>query len=171
MSRFLDMIIKSLRSHWPARKMEWMMTILVFQWGLYMLLHPGMFTDPATRQPLIILAQMAERYGFDPATLWGGLALAMAVLRGAALLVNGAYARTPIGRLVAAFGSMFVFTQVSIALYRSGVPNLGLMVYPWLVSVDLMSAYRAGEDAIIAESQRRKQKGTISAAVPSLSAE
>ena len=166
------MMIKSLRQHWPARKMEWMMTFLVSAWGAYMLVHPAMFVSAATAAPLAALADVAAQWGSDdPALFWGAGALAMGILRGVALFVNGAYTRTPIGRLVAAFASMFIFTQVSIALYRSGVPNLDLILYPWLVAVDMLSAYRAGQDAVYAEMQRRSQKGATSAAFPCCRAE
>ncbi len=165
------MIVESLRDHWPARKMEWMMTVLVFQWGAYMILHPDMFTNPATAMPLAKLSQWAEVWGADPSLFWGGMAVGMSLLRGAALFINGAYVRTPIGRLVAAFASMFIFTQVSMALWQSGVPNLGMMVYPWLVAVDMLSAYRAGEDALYAEVQRRSQNGKAGAPVPYLRSE
>lgn len=166
------MMIESLRQHWPARKTEWLMMILVGAWGSYMLMHPAMFTDPATAQPLSGLARIAYRNGAtDPSLFWGGIALAAALGRGAALFVNGAYARTPIGRLVAAFVSMFIFTQVSVGLYQSGVPNLGLIVYPWLVAVDVLSAYRAGQDAVYAEVQRRSQIGAMRASAPYARAE
>lgn len=161
------MMIQSLRQHWPARKTEWMMTVLVSAWGAYMLMNPVMFTSSATAQALAGLARIAEFYGStDPSFFWGSIALTAGLGRGVALFVNGAYARTPIGRLLAAFLSMFIFTQVSIGLYNSGVPNLGLIVYPWLVAVDMLSAYRAGQDAVFAEVQRRSQKGSLSAALP-----
>jgi len=164
-SRF-TVIVRSLKQHWPARKLEWLMTIFVTLWGFYVLAHPILFIAPATSEPLQGLSRIAHGFGFDPAPFWGSIAVAMGFLRGLGLFINGAYARTPIWRAVAAFGSMFIFTQISIAVYQSGVPNLGLVIYPWLVAVDLLSAYRAGQDAVYAEMQRCRNTGVTSAALP-----
>lgn len=162
----LAMIVRSLKVHWPARKLEWLMTLFVTVWGLYVLLHPGLFTHPATAQPLAGLAQIALSMDMSPAAFWGSIAIAMGLLRGLGLFINGAYSRTPIWRAVAAFGSMFIFTQISIAIFQTGVPNLGQVIYPWLVLVDLLSAYRAGQDAVYAEMQRCQNSGASRAHLP-----
>lgn len=165
-SRF-TVIVRSLKQHWPARKLEWLMTIFVTLWGLYVLSHPVLFVAAATAEPLAGLARIAYGFGYEPYLFWGTVATAMGALRGLGLFINGAYARTPIWRAVAAFGSMFIFTQISIAVYQSGVPNLGLVIYPWLVAVDLLSTYRAGQDAVYAEMQRCRNAGvTASAHLP-----
>lgn len=158
------MILRSLSQHWPARKIEWLMAGLTFVWGYYILAHPGVFTQPETREILSGMVTLAGLYGLTPVVFWGGGAMFMGLLRALALFINGAYARTPIFRAVAAFGTMFIFTQVSIALYRSGVPNFGIVVYSWLVIADLLSAYRAAQDAVFAEVQRRSQKDATGAA-------
>lgn len=158
------MILRSLSQHWPARKIEWLMAALTFLWGFYILQHPEVFTQRQTSEILSNMVEMAAIYGLKPETFWGWGAFSMGLIRATALFVNGAYVRTPIFRMIAAFGSMFIFTQVSIALYRSGVPNFGIVVYPWLVFADLLSAYRAAQDAVFAEVQRRSQKDATGAA-------
>lgn len=152
------MIIRSLRQHWPARKMEWIMAGFLLGWGLYVLLHPNLFTNAATVEIMNGLASMSAPFTIYPALAWGGCAALTGLIRGLALFVNGAYTRTPLIRLLAAFISMFIVTQIIVGLWRSGVPNMGLVVYPWFVVADLLSAYRASIDVVHAEKQREVNK-------------
>lgn len=152
------MILHSLQQHWPARKLEWMMVGLSLSWGAYAVFHPELFTQPATAAVLRQMVVMSSWLSPRPELVWGGGAILMGLVRFVALFINGAYVRSPMFRSVAAFGTMFIFTQVSIALYRSGVANWGLVIYPWLVGVDLMSSYRAAQDAVFAEAQRRSHR-------------
>lgn len=152
------MIIRSLKQHWPARKLEWLMSGVLISWGLYVLFHPGLFHDPRTRELFSGMAGMAELFNAYPALLWGGAAFLTGLTRSIALFINGAMTRTPMVRLLGSFVSMFIVTQVAVALWKSGVPNTGLVVYPWLVVADLLSAYRATVDVVYAEKQRHDNK-------------
>lgn len=154
------MIIRSLRQHWPARKLEWMMAGFMTAWGLYVLLHPGLFTDPSTARLFSGMAAISARITEYPALAWGGVSFLLGVSRAIALFVNGAWTRTPLIRLIASFASIFVVTQIIIGLWQSGVPNPGLVVYPWFVIADLLSAYRAAVDVVHAETQRGALKET-----------
>lgn len=152
------MIIRSLRQHWPARKLEWIMSGFMVSWGLYVLLHPGVFTDPRTSAPLSGLVSITNQITEYPALIWGGAAFGIGLARSLALFVNGAYTRTPLIRLICSFASMFIITQIVVGLAKSGVPNTGLVVYPWFVVADLLSAYRAAVDVVHAEKQREAEK-------------
>lgn len=152
------MVLRALRQHWPARKIEWLMAGLAVCWGAYIKAYPEIFYQPETSSVLGGMVAMSDWLGMSPENVWGGSAMIFGAIRMIALFINGAYVRTPIFRAIAAFGTMFIFTQVSIALYRSGVPNLGLVVYPWLVVADLLSVFRAAQDALFAENQRQNQK-------------
>jgi hypothetical protein len=154
------MIIRSLRQHWPARKLEWLMSGFMIAWGWYVLLHPGLFTDPRTAAVFSGLASISAPFTDLPALAWGGACFVVGLGRGIALFVNGAWTRTPLIRLLASFASMFIVTQIIIGLWQSGVPNTGLVVYPWFVIADLLSAYRAAVDVVHAEKQREVQKET-----------
>lgn len=154
------MIIRSLRQHWPARKLEWLMSGFMIAWGIYVLLHPGLFTDPATAQVFGGLAALSAPISEFPALVWGGSCFIVGLGRAIALFVNGAWTRTPLIRLIASFISMFIVTQIVIGLWQSGVPNTGLVVYPWFVIADLLSAYRAAVDVVHAEKQREVEKET-----------
>lgn len=157
------MIIRSLRQHWPARKLEWLMSGFMITWGWYVLLNPQLFTAPETAAVLSGLTSLSDPFTLYPALLWGGTAFTIGLGRGVALFVNGAWTRTPYIRLIASFASMFIITQIIIGLWKSGVPNLGLVVYPWFVIADLLSTYRAGVDAAHAQKQREVLKETQSA--------
>lgn len=152
------MIIRSLRQHWPARKMEWLMAGFALTWGIYVLLHPNLFTNPATAELLSGLVSISAPFTDYPALAWGGAAFAIGLLRGIALFVNGAWTRTPMIRLIASFASMLIVTQIIIGLWKSGVPNTGLVAYPWFVVADLLSAFRASVDVVHAEKQREVNK-------------
>lgn len=152
------MIIRSLQQHWPARKLEWLMSGFLISWGLYVLFHPGLFHDARTAELFSGMAAMAEMVGAYPALLWGGTAFVTGVARTVALFINGAMTRTPMVRLIGCFVSMFIVTQVTVALWNSGVPNTGLIVYPWLVVADLLSAFRATVDVVYAEKQRHDNR-------------
>jgi len=152
------MIIRSIKEHWPSRTLEWLMAGFLLNWGLYVLLHPEMFTNAGTSQIFAGMVGMSNWISEYPALVWGGAAFLTGLLRGLALFVNGAYVRTPMIRVIASFASMFIVTQIIVGLYRTGVPQTGLVTYSWLVVADLISAYRAAHDAVFAEKKRQEIK-------------
>lgn len=154
------MLVASLGKHFPHRKMEWVLAGITSSWGLYTLLHPEMFTAPGSAAMFAGLAAMTP-FSFMPNVLWGAAALVVGVVRAIALYINGAHVRTPIIRAICAFVTMFVFSQIAIGLWQTGIANTGIVVYPWLIAADMLSAYAAGKDAITAEAHRRIERGTI----------
>lgn len=151
-----SMLIVELKKHFPARWPEWYMSALSFAWGAYVALHPEIFTQPQSREVLAGLVQMAG--SFPPASVWGLSAVTLGLIRAAALFINGSYTRTPMVRLLMSFLSAFVWTQVVIGLLKTGVPNMGLVVYSGLVVMDIVSAYRAATDTVFAEKLRHDIK-------------
>lgn len=152
------MIIRSLRQHWPARKMEWMMSGFMLCWGWYVLLHPELFTDPRTAALFAGLARITSPITDYPALAWGGACFLTGLFRGIALFINGAWTRTPIIRLFAAFVSTFIMTQLILGLWNTGFANTGIVAYPWFIIADLLSMYRAGVDVVHAQKVREAQK-------------
>lgn len=152
-------IIQSLREHWPSRTMEWLMSLFLLSWGLYILFNPAIFTQPESAALFAGMASMVSAFTLYPALAWGGGAFAVGLARAVALFVNGAYTRTPLIRVAASFGSMFIVTQIIIGLWKSGVPNVGLVTYSILVLADIISAYRAGHDAVHAQLRRQEIRG------------
>lgn len=150
------MLIQSLKQHFPARFPEWYMSGIAISWGGYILLHPEVFTQPATASILSGLTALSEPSGYPPAAIWGGGALVCGLLRAFALFVNGAYTRTPVIRAACSVASAFLFAEITLGLWRVGIPNTGLAVYGWLLIADLASAYRAGMDITFAERNRQQ---------------
>lgn len=151
-----DMLIVSLKQHFPARWPEWFMAGMSFSWGCYVVLHPGLFTNPATRASLAGLEAMAG--SFPPAALWGLSTVILGLIRACALFINGAFSRTPMVRLIMSFLSAFIWTQICIGMWKSGVPNTGMVVYSGMVVMDIVSAYRAATDTVFAEKVRHDLK-------------
>jgi hypothetical protein len=154
------MIIRSLRSYWPVRKIEWIMAGFLASWGMYILLHPAIFYSPATAKAYAGLAYLSSGLHPNPAFVWGSAALLIGSLRGLALFINGAYTRTPLIRLMTSFASMFIVTQIVIGLWQSGVSNPGLIAYSWFVIADLTAAHMSAIDVALAEKRRHELKGS-----------
>lgn len=148
------MLISQLKYHFPARFPEWMNAGIMASWGAYVLLHQDIFTRPPTSYLFAGLTNWSMA-GYEPAAVWGVLTLVVGLIRACALFVNGAYSRTPVIRLATSAFSAFVWSQIVIGLWKTGIPNVGLVVYGWLVVIDMASAYRAGLDAAMAEESRR----------------
>lgn len=154
------MIIQSLQTYWPTRKMEWLMAGMLTAWGCYVLTHPEMFSDLSTRDTYAGMKAVSDPLGFYPSVFWGGAAFIVGFSRAVALFVNGAWTRTPLVRVIASLLSMMIFTQIVVGFWSSGLPNPGLVVYPWFIVADLLSAYRAAVDIVHAEKQREVDKET-----------
>ncbi len=127
-------------NHFQARFAEWMNAIIVGGFGSYLILHPGMFDDAR----VAALWSGMKAAGSQPT--WGLACLVVGFARIGALWINGRHKRTPMVRLIASFFSAFIITQICLALWNTGVPNTGLIVYPVLVLADLYSAFRASAD-------------------------
>lgn len=151
------MLIAQLKHHFPARFPEWVNAGIMATWGAYVLLHPKTLTSGPMASSFSGLASWDFR-GLDPAAVWGLTTLLVGVVRAVALFVNGAYSRTPAVRLVASAVSAFVWSQLIVGLVRTGLPNVNVVVYMWLLIIDVASAYRAGNDAAIAEQSRKVAK-------------
>ncbi|WLJ71142.1 hypothetical protein [Sphingomonas phage Carli] len=151
------MLIQSLKTHFPARALEWFGAGIMFTYGYYVVTHPQLFTAPATAQLFSGLVRIAEFFGQPPIAI-GVLAILTGLIRGGALFVNGAITKTPLVRLLTAFASAYLWTSVTLGLVMSDVANTGLVVYPWLLIADIVSGYRAGYDLVIAESVAKQAR-------------
>lgn len=156
----MGIMVASLGRHWPSRKMEWVLAGITFTWGLYFLMHPDIFDGPLTGRPLEGLREMTPT-GIAPFLFWGLTTLLVGLLRAIALYINGAHVRTPVVRAIAAFVTMFVFSNVVFATWSTGIANPSIVIYAGLVAADMISAYAAGKDAITAEVHKRIEQGTI----------
>lgn len=137
------MILETSKSwkHFQARFAEWFNAGIMTMWGVYVILHVGMF-EHGPLSPLWtgLLAVATQQ-------TWGMIALVTGLVRLAALYVNGRVHATPSIRLAASFISAFLWTQISLGIWNSGISNPALVLYPALILADIYSAFRAGADA------------------------
>lgn len=151
------MLIQRLKTHFPARAIEWLMAGVLFTWGYYVITHPQLFSAPETKALLSGIVRISNFFGQPPVTI-GLMAILIGFTRGVALFVNGAVTKTPLVRLVTAFMSAYLWTSICVGLWLSDVANTGLVVYPWFVFADIVSGYRAGYDLVIAESVAKQSR-------------
>lgn len=151
------MLIQSLRVHFSARTLEWYGAGAMGTWGYYIITHPQLFTAPATKELFSGLARVAEFFGQPPLAI-GALALFTAIVRAAALFINGAYQRTPLVRLLTALASAYIWTTIVIGYVIVNTANTGIVIYTWHVIADIVSCYRAGYDLVIAENTARQAR-------------
>lgn len=151
------MLIQRLKTHFPARAIEWLMAGVLFTWGYYIVTHPQLFTAPETKALFSGMVRISDFFGQPPVTI-GLMAVLIGFTRGVALFVNGAVTKTPLVRLMTAFMSAYLWTSICVGLWLSDVANTGLVVYPWFVFADIVSGYRAGYDLVIAESVAKQSR-------------
>lgn len=149
------MLIRELQRHFPARIPEWANSATLFAWGAYILLHPGIFNQPYLQG----LSAIGAHWAPSPERFWGLVTVTVGLIRACALFVNGSYSRTPMIRLVASAISAFIWAQVVIGIMSTGLPALGIVMYTSALCLDLISAYRAAWDAVIAWDVNRTSVG------------
>lgn len=141
--------------HFQVRFSEWFGAACLFAWGIYVTLHPGMFTAPGAG------VMFSGMVAIMPQQSWGLMAVLTGFARLAALYVNGHHKRTPSIRLVASFFSAFVWTQVVVGLYNAGIAQTGVVIYTAMVCADIYSAFRAsGDVTVVARLSRQKNEGS-----------
>ena len=143
------MVISTTWQHFQVRFSEWFGAGCLFAWGVYVTLHPAMFTAPGTG---VIFRGMVA---IMPQPSWGLMATLVGFVRLAALYVNGHHTRTPSIRLVASFFSAFAWTQIVVGLFNSGVSNTGVVIYTGMIFADIYSAFRASGDVTLVSRRLR----------------
>lgn len=150
-----------MKKHFEARSPEWFNGILLFVWGSFLILNPEMFYGPAA----YVYSGMND---LAPQELWGYGALIIGTIRLVALFINGQWGVTPLIRVVTSFLSVFVWFWISVGLYRSGSPQMGMVIYPALMFADMFSAFRAASDAYEAEALKRINERSEGSSVSSI---
>jgi len=140
-----------MKKHFEARASEWFSAFMLCACGFYCLLHPNLFDGP-NRLLFSGLKSIADQQ------VWGLTILLVGYIRVTALFINGRWGVTPFIRIATGFLSIFVWFCVSVGLYKSGIPDFGIVVYPGFCLCDIYSAYRAARDAYEAEAARQLQK-------------
>lgn len=145
------MIVSTTWQHFQVRFSEWYSATVLFVWGIYLILHPAMFTDPNNGK---VFDGMA---GMMPQQTWGLLGVLIGFARLFALYINGHHTRTPAIRLAASFFSAFLWTQVFIGFWTNALNNPGVVLYTSLVCADIYSAFRASGDVTLVSRRVRRE--------------
>lgn len=131
------------------RLSEWGLAAILFGWGWLLLLPYPTFGNPS----------FAEAARLAPEWAWGAACLTLGSARLAVLVVNGAWTRSPHARAVAAFLSCFIWVQIILAFWRAGTVSTALAVYPALLTMDIISVFRASADARLSDDIEARKNG------------
>lgn len=138
----LTTMIYGISTHFPARFSEWLLSCILISWGASLL-----FMDPAKYELAVFtgLSQIASQ------AMWAVYAILVGMVRIAALIINGAYARSPWLRLIGAFIAVPVWANMTLGIMAEQVISTATGVYPWLMFADIYNVYRAAQDARISD--------------------
>lgn len=124
-----------------TRAVEYMLTWLLVGWGITVLLPGDVMRGPTTKIFLGIATEMT----------WGFIAVSIGGGRLIALVINGAWRRSPLLRFAgASLGLMWwvgLGTVYWIAVSRGDPPFPNLSIYPIFVFFEAYSCFRCGQDA------------------------
>lgn len=140
-----------MKKHFEVRATEWYSALVLAGWGAYTILHPSLYQGPGNPYFGAMLSVASQEK-------WGLIAFSIGFIRVTALFINGKWGVTPTVRIVTSFISGFVWFCVSVGLFKSGLPNYGLITYPALLLADAHSCYRAAIDAAEARELKKLHK-------------
>ncbi len=138
--------------HLKLRLGEWLASVILFSMGVVLLVWPHIFAEPT---------YSVMRLGFGLSG-WTLVFILSGGIRLVALWVNGRKSITPYIRMVMAFFSCFVWWQVTVSFFLSGVPALVWGVFPWLLALEMYNVFQASDDAReVFDNKRASQDGKI----------
>lgn len=144
------MIVVRLQKTFPMRIAEWLAAFVMANWGVMLLLNPGIMERSVSWANMLEMA---------PERCWGFAALGIGVVRLAALAINGAWRRSPHLRSICAFLAVFLWLQITFALLTNGVTTTAVAVYPWFLLLDVWNAGRAAGDARVSDDRAKGLHG------------
>lgn len=143
------MMILKLSKTFPIRVMEWLLAGIMLSWSIVCWNLPaGQWASPLYSG----LSRLAEQ------NTWAFFAFWIAVIRLAALTINGAWRPSPHFRAAGAFLACFMWLQISLGLLSSEVSSTGIAVYPWLLLADIYNVFRASHDARQSDDRARSSR-------------
>lgn len=128
------------------RLAEWGLALVLLLFGIILLQPAATFASPN-------FELMARVF---PEEVWAAGCMAIGAVRLTVLVINGLWRRSPHLRVICAFLSIFVWTQVSLSFFVAGENvSTGLAVYPVFVLLDMISTYRAAAEARASDDRAR----------------
>ncbi|GAB5506701.1 MAG: hypothetical protein Rhirs2KO_18640 [Rhizobiaceae bacterium] len=141
----------SFRETFEARASEWALAVATLLWGLIVLSEPGRFDNSRAYADFLIYASQET---------WGMAFVLIGAARLTILFFNGTIHRSPHLRLLAAFATCFLWSQIVIGLLAAD-GFTGLAMYPVALALDIFNTLRAAREAgIIDHQQRARKNGT-----------
>ncbi len=140
-------------THFAIRLGEWLSSIILVSMAVLFFTATDMFA----RSPDYFAGLVA----FGSQVAWACVLIAFGGARIIALWVNGRKSITPYIRMVLAFLSCFVWWQLTVSLFVSGVPGLAWAFVPWLLALDMYNVFRSSADARdVFDAKRASSDGT-----------
>ncbi len=134
-----SMMIVRFGNHFNVRLGEWLASFILVSLGVLFFGAPSLM-----QQSPIYFGNMLQA---GSQVLWGCGFIFIGVVRIVALYINGRKRITPYIRMGLAFLACFVWWQVAMSLFLSGIPGLGWAVFPWLLALDMYNVFRSSADA------------------------
>lgn len=117
---------------------EWLLGGAMFSWGWMLLRESRLFDLPT----MVGFASMM------PQITLGTILLALAGLRVAVLMINGAWKQNPHARLCLAIMCGLAWLFITGAVWRSGIGTPGMMMYPLFALGELYVVSRAAGETV-----------------------
>lgn len=125
------------------RLAEWGLGLMLLLWGAILVSPDDTFSRPA----FTMMARIASE------NVWGVVLTLLGTTRIVVLLINGAWRRSPHLRAATAFLSCFVWTQIALSIWESGIFATALAVYPVLLLMDIYVVIRAAGEARLSDDE------------------
>ena len=135
-------------NHFKLRVAEWFATALLLQFGLILYGPEQVFPNSPN---LAVMAQWASEQ------TWGAICLGVGGVHLAALTVNGTFPGfrfSPHIRAVASFLACFLWFQITLAIFMSGIGGTGLGTYRLVLALEIWNVVRACVDIGAIERRR-----------------
>lgn len=129
----------SLVRHFNMRLGEWLSSLILVSLAILLLSAKTLFSN--TPAYFAVMSQIFTQIE------WGFTFGLIGWVRVVALYVNGRKPITPYIRMALSFFSCFVWFEVTLGLFASGVPGFGWAIFPWLLALDMYNVFRSSADA------------------------
>jgi hypothetical protein len=155
--RGFNAMLISLHEHFKIRITDWLLSAILFSWGLALFaVDPSVWALPTLNG----LSSIA------PQIVWASAATVIGFARIIALFINGAMRRSPHLRLIGAGLTIFLWVQLSLGVLCSDMVGPGIAIFPWLAFADMFNVYRAATDARASDHRASEQRRVAAARAP-----
>lgn len=130
-------ILRGIREHFPARRLEWICAGIMTGIGLRLLDPADSFAQPSFSE----LARLAGE------GTWGTLMFLIGIVRLVVLFYNGAWRPSPELRGIFAIASGTIWIAFAVGIEAAGTASTGSVTYAFLALGELSNVWTAAGDA------------------------